>query len=374
MQKKIFKKRICALFAVLAILVSVSFGQFTVSAETQQGELGSQQPAIVAVYTDDQGVTYDGNALAPGSYTMTLSVSDLYSIADIQFTASYDEAVLSFSLLGETLLSDTLPHTDGYVMSRTGGNFTFFVTSTNSDMTVLPDNGADLISIGITVKGDAPVDMQNVISVNESPDFTYISVNYGDSPDQDHNCYALSDPDDFSGIVYPMTCDLSPDITQYFTVSAYVGALASPGDVYGTYATTGAVVTIETDNGEISSTTDENGKFVLQNVPEGTYTATITYQYGFDRTFELIVDGSDIESDIMIGIIGCNWNQNSDINAADISICNEVSGVTSVSEMYKLGFDINRSGDINAADLSICSSFSGITADSYKYADIVLTA
>lgn len=373
MQKKIFKKRICALFAVLAVLVSVSFGQFTVSAETQQGELGSQQPAIVAVYTDDQGVTYDGNALAPGSYTMTLSVSDLYSIADIQFTASYDEAVLSFSLLGETLLSDTLPHTDGYVMSRTGGNFTFFVTSTNSDMTVLPDNGADLISIGITVKGDAPVDMQNVISVNESPDFTYISVNYGDSQDTTHNCYALSDPDTFSGTVYPMTCDLSPDMTQYFTVSAYVGALASPGDVYGTYATTGAVVTVATESGEISATTDENGKFILENVPEGTYTATITYRYGFDRTFELIVDGSDIESDIMIGIIGCNWNQNSDITSADITVCNYSMSSTSQSDNYDVGLDINRSGDITAGDLAVAAMFLA-TTDSYQYADTVITA
>lgn len=373
MQKIIFRKRFCALLAALAILASVSFGQITVSAETQQGALGTQQPAIVAAYTDADGNTYDGNALAPGSYTMTLSVSDLYSVADVQLTASFDEEVLSFSLLGETLLSDTLPHMYGQVMSRTGGEFSFFLISTNSDMTVLPDNGAVLLSIGITIKGDTPVDMQNILDVNESPDFTYISVNYGDSVGTIHNCYALTDPETFSGTVYPMTCDLSPDTTQYFTVSAYVGALVSPEDEYGTYAITGAVVTVTTETGEISATTDENGKFVLENVPEGTYTATITYKYGFDRTFKIVVDGSDIESNTMVGIIGCNWNQNSDINAADISICNEVSGVTSGSELYKLGFDINRSGDINAADLSICSDFSGITAASYEYADIVLT-
>lgn len=304
---------------------------------------------------------------------MTLSVSDLYSIADIQFTASYDEAVLSFSLLGETLLSDTLPHTDGYVMSRTGGNFTFFVTSTNSDMTVLPENGADLISIGITVKGDAPVDMQNVISVNESPDFTYISVNYGDSVGTTHNCYALTDPETFSGTVYPMTCDLSPDTTQYFTVSAYVGALASPGDDYGTYATTGAVVTVATESGEISATTDENGKFVLENVPEGTYTATITYQYGFDRTFELIVDGSDIESNIMIGIIGCNWNGDAYINSMDLSVASEKLNSTDSSPNFDEGYDIDRSGAINALDLSLAASFLNVT-ENFIYADIVINA
>ena len=373
MQKIIFRKRFCALLAALAILASVSFGQITVSAETQQGALGTQQPAIVAAYTDADGNTYDGNALAPGSYTMTLSVSDLYSVADVQLTASFDEEVLSFSLLGETLLSDTLPHMYGQVMSRTGGEFSFFLISTNSDMTVLPDNGAVLLSIGIAIKGDTPVDMQNILDVNESPDFTYISVNYGDSVGTTHNCYALTDPETFSGTVYPMTCDLSPDTTQYFTVSAYVGALASPGDEYGTYATTGAVVTVTTETGEISATTDENGKFVLENVPEGTYTATITYKYGFDRTFKIVVDGSDIESNTMVGIIGCNWNQNSDITSADITVCNYSMSATNQSDNYDVGLDINRSGDITAGDLAVAAMFLA-TTDSYQYADTVITA
>ena len=373
MQKIIFRKRFCALLAALAILASVSFGQITVSAETQQGALGTQQPAIVAAYTDADGNTYDGNALAPGSYTMTLSVSDLYSVADVQLTASFDEEVLSFSLLGETLLSDTLPHMYGQVMSRTGGEFSFFLFSTNSDMTVLPDNGAVLLSIGITVKGDTPVDMQNILDVNESPDFTYISVNYGDSDGTIHNCYALSDPETFSGTVYTMTCDLSPDTTQYFTVSAYVGALASPGDEHGTYATTGAVVTVTTDNSEISATTDENGKFVLENVPEGTYTATITYKYGFDRTFKIIVDGADIKSDIYIGIIGCNWDGGTDITGGDIASCASMLGIVSSADNFDVGFDIDRSGDITGGDLAVGSSFIGTTSMAYQYADTVLT-
>lgn len=370
----ILRKRISILLTVLIVLASVSFGQVTVNAETQQGELGSQHPAIVAVYTDDEGNTYDGNALTPGSYTMTLSVSDLYSIADLQFTAYYDEAVLSFSLFGETLLSDTLPDTDSYVMSRTGGEFTFFVNSINN-MAVLPGNGADLISIGITVKGDVPVDMQNVLDVNEDPNFTYICVNYDDSIGNTYNCYAISDSETYPGTIYPMTCDLSPNLTQYYTVSAYVGALASPNDTYGSYATTGAIVTISTENGEISSTTDDAGRFTLENVPNGTYVATISYKYGFDRTFTIEVSGADIVSDTMIGIVGCNWDEtNMDITATDMAVYAMHINENSSSEGFDVGIDIDRSGDITALDMAIYDQFSNMTASEINYVDIEITA
>ena len=146
----------------------------------------------------------------------------------------------------------------------------------------------------MTVSGDAPVDMQNALTVDEDPNCTYIEVNYGDrttteAGDYIYNCYALSDPEDYPGTVYSMTCDLSPDLTKYYDVSAYVGALASPDAAEGSYPTTGAVITIQTDNGPIEATTDETGKFTLENVPNGEYEATITYRYGFSRTFTIIV-------------------------------------------------------------------------------------
>ena len=371
MQKIIFRKRFCALLAVLAIAATVSFGQVPVNAETQQGELGSQHPAIVAVYTDDEGNTYDGNALTPGSYTMTLSVSDLYSIADLQFTAYYDEAVLSFNLFGETLLSDTLPDTDSYVMSRTGGEFTFFVNSINN-LAVLPDNGADLISIGITVKGEAPVDMQNVLDVNEDPNFTYICVDYDDSIGNTYNCYAISDPETYPGKVYPMTCDLSPDQTQFYTVTAYIGALISPTDQYGSFATTGATVTISTDAGDISATTDDAGKFTLENVPNGTYVATVKYKYGFDRTFTIIVNGADVTSDTMVGIVACNWDGNSNINTNDYVVFYESLGLYDSDEGYDVGFNLDRNSVINNNDYIIYYEFIGESITSIEYAETVI--
>jgi len=376
------KKGLCAVFAAFTAIVSAFVGPQAVSAETQQGALGTQKPEISAAYMDDLGTVYDGNALQPGSYDMVISVSDLYSIAQLGFTASYQEDLLSFDLLGEELLSDTAAYEEemnGAVMDRLNGTFSFFLVTENPDKTVLSDNGADLLTIGITVKGDAPVDMQDVITVNTDPNLTFIDVDYGDTqgdwPNVVFDCYALSAPESYQATVYPMTCDLSPDLTQYYTVSAYIGALAAPDDAFGTYATTGATVSIETEDGTpISAVTDSTGKFVLEKVPNGTYIATVTYKYGFARTFTIIVDGADVESDTMVGIVACNWDQtNTDITATDMAVYASHINETVESDGYDVGVDIDRSGDITALDMAVYAQFSNLTASEIQYTDIVVT-
>lgn len=377
MRNKTVKKCICAALSALLFASALSIG-LPAGAQEQQGALGSQRPAITAAYTDSEGNVCDGNALAPGDYTMTLSVSDLYSVANLQFTAYFDTQQLSFSSIGSELLSDSLAQTSGVLTSWTGGELSFFILSSNTgSTTVLPDNGADLLTIDMTVSGDAPVDMQNALTVDESPNFTYIEVNYGDrttteAGDYIYNCYALSDPEDYPGTVYSMTCDLSPDLTKYYNVSAYVGALASPDDTHGSYPTTGAVVTVQTETGPIEATTDETGKFTLLNVPEGTYEATITYHYGFSRPFTIIVDGADIESETMIGIVACNWDGNTTINNIDYSYFVNQNGNSVSDDSYDVGFNLDRNNAVNNIDYSIYSLFVGITENDIEYADTVI--
>lgn len=381
MRNKTVKKCICAALSALLFASALSIG-LPAGAQEQQGALGSQRPAITAAYTDSEGNVCDGNALAPGDYTMTLSVSDLYSVANLQFTAYFDTQQLSFSSIGSELLSDSLAQTSGALTSWTDGELSFFIFASVPDIeaAVLPDNGADLLKIDMTVSGDAPVDMQNALTVDESPNFTYIEVNKGDriiteAGDYIYNCYALSDPEDYPGTVYSMTCDLSPDLTKYYDVSAYVGALASPDDIYGSYPTTGAVVTVQTEAGPIEATTDETGKFTLLNVPEGTYEATITYHYGFSRTFTIIVDGADIESKTMIGIVACNWDgNNNSITATDLSIFALHANETIESSNYDVGLDIDLNNSITASDLAILAQFSNMTASQIDYFDTVIAA
>ena len=170
-----------------------------------------------------------------------------------------------------------------------------------------------------------------------------------------------------------LTVDNGEVPAEGYTVSAYVGALATPGDDYGTYVVTGATVTIKTtDSTEISATSDDTGKFTLENVPNGTYEATITYKYGFNRTFTIIVNGADVTSETMVGIIGCNWDGGTDVTGGDIASCASMLGMVSSADSFDVGFDIDRSGDITGGDLAIGSSFIGTTAMAYEYAETII--
>lgn len=365
------------MFSALALALSLTTGQSgAIVAPAAEGDLGTQTPAITASYTDSDGNACDGNALTSGSYTMTLSVSDLASISELEFTASYDTDILSFSLLSSTILSDTLPQLDGIGPLISGGSFIFGLMSENEDKTLLPDNAAQLLSVGVTVSSETPVDMNDVITVNTDPRFTFIEVDFGDVYHSDaglvYDCYGLSSPAGFSGTVYDMTCDLSPDITQYYTVSAYVGALISPDETYGAYPTTGATVTISTENGDISAVTDSSGRFTLENVPNGEYTATVTYKYGFSREFTIEVNGADIDSDIMVGIVACNWNGDAYINPNDYNLYLEKILLSFDDDGYDIGFDLTADGFINPNDYDIYYNFILINESDFEYKNIVL--
>lgn len=152
------------------------------------------------------------------------------------------------------------------------------------------------------------------------------------------------------------------------SVTAYIGALADPSAEYGTYAVTGATVTV----GDVSAVTDNDGKFTLEGLADGTYEATVTYKYGFTRTFTIVVDGADVVSDVMVGIVGCDLSGDTLITAADYSIYSKVVGATSTSADYEVGYDFNRDGMITAADYAVYSKFVGCTAAGMAYTDTVI--
>lgn len=367
------KKRICVAMVSVLICAMLSIGAVSVNAA--ESTLGTQTPAITATYTDANGEAADGNALASGTYEMAIVVSDLAALSQMEITASYDSTVLSFGRA--VTATEEYPSLTSFGPQTVNSRFVYGLTSADKTETVFADNSAVLLTVQITVTTDSTVDMSEVMTVNEDPNFTFIEVSFDDRvPSGDsyiYNCYALGTADNFPGQTYPMTCDLSPEISTGYTVSAYVGALASPEDELGSYATTGAIVTITTEDGDISAVTDNEGKFVLENVPNGEYTATITYKYGFERTFTIIVNGADIMSETMIGIVGCNWDGNSAINANDYSVYMQYVGSESTSEDYDIGIDIDRNNAINANDGSVYAGFVGLESSTYVYPDTVIS-
>ncbi len=147
------------------------------------------------------------------------------------------------------------------------------------------------------------------------------------------------------------------------SVSAYIGALAKPADAYGTYAVTGATVTV----GDVSAVTDETGKFTLEGIADGTYEATVTYQYGFTRTFTIEVNGADVASDVMVGIVGCDISGDSVVNNGDYSVYKGYVGVNDMSSRYVVGYDFNRDGVINNGDYALYKNFIGKNIQNIVY-------
>lgn len=368
--KKLYVAFVCTLFVI-------SLNCFGVSANAAESTVGTEVPKITAVYTDGSGEKVDGNALTAGTYQMVLSVSDVSYISQMEFTAAYDESVItinSCSVLPDS--NEQLFTTDS--ISR-GGKLVFGIISEDSECTALVDSCLTLLTMDFTVASDSSVDMADIIIADSNPHFTFFEVSYNDrtaSADGKYiyNCYALGTADDFGGTVYSMECDLSPELPKGYNVSAYIGALTKPSDTEGVYAITGATVSVTTKDGvEISATTDDSGMFTLESVPSGEYTATVAYPYGFERTFTIIVNDSEISSSVMVGIVACNWDGNSSINIADMNLFSEANGSSSVDEVYAVYFDIDRNGNINVADQSIYSAFNGYDALSIVYADTVIS-
>lgn len=381
MQLEKFKRIISvALASVLtcALFIScISAG----AAEEYTSSIGTQKPVITAEYRDASGNVADGNALSAGTYEMVLRVDDLASISQMQFTASYDANVLSFSNGILPLATDSSLNLNAVHLESANGSFVFAYNSGNYDScSVLPDNGAELVKISLTVLGsavDSAIDINSALTLDTNPNRTFIEVDYRDATvsglSRVYKCYALSTADDFTGEVFPMECDLSPEISNGYSVSAYIGALVSPNEKYGSYPVTGAQVSIEVGGETLFAETDETGKFTFLNVPSGSYTATVSYKYGFTRTFTVKVENANVESAILVGIVACNWDGNTMINAKDKSKYLSTLGLRASDAGYDVGVDIDRNGTINAKDKQIYLAFVGYSSDLITYADTVIS-
>lgn len=381
MQLEKFKRIISvALASVLtcALFIScISAG----AAEEYTSSISTHKPVITAEYRDASGNVADGNALSAGTYEMVLRVDDLASISQMQFTASYDANVLSFSNGVLPLATDSSLNLNAVHLESANGSFVFAYNSGNYDScSALPDNGAELVKISLTVLGsavDTAIDINSALTIDTNPNRTFIEVDYRDVTvsglSRVYKCYALSTADDFTGEVFPMECDLSPEISNGYSVSAYIGALTSPNEKYGSYPVTGAQVSIEVGGETLFAETDETGKFTFLNVPSGSYTATVSYKYGFTRTFTVKVENANVESAILVGIVACNWDGNTMINAKDKSKYLSTLGLRASDAEYDVGVDIDRNGTINAKDKQIYLAFVGYSSDLITYADTVIS-
>ncbi len=112
------------------------------------------------------------------------------------------------------------------------------------------------------------------------------------------------------------------------------------------------------DGTTVATTTFTSAKdantFTIANVPNGTYTATITSDYSLERTVTVIVNGADI-SGTNIPVLACDFDKSGTIGAADVIPLYKAASSGSTN----LVFDLDGSQTIGAADaivLNSCSS------------------
>ena len=362
------KKSFSVYFSVFLILI-VSLFSFPLSAFAENEEKSS--PYLYAEYFAEDGKRADGNILSSGNYKMQFVLEGVSSLSEMEFTANYGSEVVfnNFSTIAD---NDTSVNA---LCRIENNNLILCFVSLNDDYTEVNSDGTVLFTADITVNSDSIVDMKQVVPVSTDPNFFFLETNYGDidksSVPYSYNCYGLGENSEysFSGTVTTMVCDLSPELPTAHSVSAYIGALAKPTDSFGTYPVSGAVVTA----GGMTSVTDSNGQFVIDGLIPGTYEATVTYKYGFTRNFTIVVSDSDIKSDIMIGIVGCNLNGDTMVTTADYAIYSRAVGASVGESGYDVGIDFNRDNMITTGDYAVYSRFVGYSVIDMVYAETYIS-
>lgn len=330
LSKNYAKAVLIALFSLIsAIFVFICLPQIT-SAAT--GTLGNEEPYVYFTYENaESGETADGNQLDAGTYNVSIHLSGMANSSIVQVTGTYDTELASVASTPTAILSDTVTDMEsmGYILEN--GNIVFGFVSTNDACSVLGD---DVVIAEIQVTFVQACDAETVISVSVSPNLTFAQADYGDGLDDEYSLTADADKDvNYTGTLYPMTCDVTPAF-GYDVSGSLVVMINSNGDtngvpVYGEYTINVYSDAERTDLVKsVKSVESENANsFVIDGLANGTYYATVSGGYSVARRdITIIVNGSDI-SGPAIPIMACDFNSDGAVGTNDaIRIYQQASG------------------------------------------------
>lgn len=359
-----FGSGIIAGFLALVIAMTIFIGLPIVS-NAETGTLGTESPEIYCTFSQD-GELVDGNELTAGTYDVSFVISGVKNLAVVQITATYDDSMVTVASAPSYSISDdeAFPfHTIGY-KNENSTIITGFISG-NDDCTAISSDGQVLTTISMTFASDC--DAADYITVDQDPNHTFVQVDLNDSTSDQ---YALVDSyPGYSGNLYPMSCDVTPVITAEYTVN---GQVLIATDTTGTNTTAGIIgitVTVEKDGLIIAqAVTDENGFYILPDIPVGEYTITFSGSTTVDRAGTLTVSSDKAVDSVVtldsVGIVICDYNKDGAFNAIDVAV---FSG--SFSGEYNVYCDLNADKGVNAIDAAV---FSGIFGKTVAYDDLTL--
>ena len=109
-------------------------------------------------------------------------------------------------------------------------------------------------------------------------------------------------------------------------------------------------------NGETVATTGQDGTFTIPSLAAGKYTATLSYQYGYDRNITIEVKDGNVNLG-SYGMVVCNFKKDAAINGTDYNTYKKSTGKSKGSASYNEACDFNHDGAVNDTDYNIYKAF-----------------
>lgn len=119
-------------------------------------------------------------------------------------------------------------------------------------------------------------------------------------------------------------------------------------------------------NGETVATTGQDGTFTIPSLAAGKYTATLSYQYGYDRNITIEVKDGNVNLG-SYGMVVCNFKKDAAINGTDYNTYKKSTGKSKGSASYNEACDFNHDGAVNGTDYNIYKAFTDKTLSNAIY-------
>ncbi len=321
---------ICAVMVSAVIAAVIAMLTFlTPNVTAFAAALGEETPEIYCTYSKDNEEV-DGNRLTAGTYDVSFCVKGVESISTLQFTATYDSSVTidssSLSLMSDNQVDVT---SMGPVVDNAGGNLVLGFVSDNANYSSINPEGQVLATMSVTFATDC--DASDVLVPSTNPHHTFNQVDYADSHADEYALVSNEEAADYNGVLYPMTCDITPSEGHNVTGSLVI-ATDSNGNTnglapYGSYTIkvydtpdmemTEPIKTINTVYTEKTENTEASNLFTIDALPTGTYYVSISSDYALTRDDIVITMGNENIDNVVIPIIACDYNQDASITVAD---------------------------------------------------------
>ena len=363
---------ICTIMALAIIAAVIAMLTFIAPDTAFAAELGAETPEIYCTYSKNNEEV-DGNRLTAGTYDVSFNIKGVENFSVLQLTAAYDSSVTIDSST-VSLLSDNQADVTsmGPVVDNAGGNLVLGFVSDNANYSAINSEGQVLATMSVTFAADC--DAADVLVMSVNPHQTFVQVNYEDGYANEYALVSNEDAADYNGVLYPMTCDITPS-KGYSVSGSLLSIIDANGNTdnlvpYGSYTikvyetpdfeTAEPVRVINTVYTEKTETTEASNLFTIDALPTGTYYVSISSAYSLKREDIVITMGNENIDNVVIPIVVCDYNQDNFITLADASeiYANMAADVPSC--------DLNGDGYITLADASNVYSVMGVEYNGFE--------